>query len=103
LSSVLRSDKLEELWSVIDECRPGETRLENGVREQSDKERNVGLMLAQLGSLTHLDTSDSELDESPEHLSSSDLVRSTADTALDQERVVVRLDRQLLKSHQDSR
>jgi hypothetical protein len=95
LSSVLRSDQLEELWSVIDERRPGETRLEDGVREQSNKERDVGLILAQLGSLTHLDTSDSELDKSPEHLSSGDLVRGTADTALDQERVVVRLDRQL--------
>lgn len=106
LSSVLRSDQLEELWSVIDECCPGETRLEDGVGEQSDKERDVGLMLAQLDLSTHLDTSDSELDESSEHLSAGDLVGRTADTALDQERVVVRLNYQLssfARTHSDLR
>lgn len=40
---------------------------------------------------THLDTSNSELDEGSEHLSSCDLICGTTDGALDQEGVVVGL------------
>jgi hypothetical protein len=43
------------------------------------------------GTSANLDTSDSELDESSEHLPASDLVVGTAARDLDEERVVVRL------------
>lgn len=78
LGSVLGSNKLEKLGSVVNERGPGETRLEDRVSKESDEEGNVGL-----------DTSNSELDESSEHLSSGDLEGGSRDGTLDEQRVVV--------------
>lgn len=68
LRTVLRLDKLEELGSVIDKRGPGFARLKHLVREETDKEGNVGL-----------DTADTELDERSEHLAAGDFVGGTAD------------------------
>ncbi|KAH3659409.1 hypothetical protein OGATHE_006293 [Ogataea polymorpha] len=63
LSSVLGLHHLEQRRSVVDECRPAVARNERWMGQKSQQERNVGL-----------DTSNSELNQSPDHLSSGNLV-----------------------------
>jgi hypothetical protein len=63
LSTVLTADQLEQLGSIIDECRPARALNEDRVREKGSQERNVGL-----------DTTDAELNESSQHLATHNLV-----------------------------
>lgn len=72
---------MEELGCVVDEGRPGLVAAEDLVAEYPEEEGNVGLY-----------TSDSELDQRSEHLSSGHLERGTFHRDLDQQRVVVRGD-----------
>lgn len=81
LGAVLASDESEEFGSVVDECGPAGSIDEGRMGEERSQERNVSL-----------DTSDSELDESTEHLASRNLVGGSVASALDQHGVVVRSD-----------
>ncbi|KAH3663370.1 hypothetical protein OGAPHI_005360 [Ogataea philodendri] len=78
LSSVLGLNHLEQRWGVVDKSGPTVTRNERWVGQQSKQERNVGL-----------DTSNSELDQRSNHLSSGNLVVRTRSGTLDQHGVVV--------------
>jgi hypothetical protein len=76
LSAVLRANKVEELRSIINEGSPACTIDEGRVCKQRCQEWDVGL-----------DTADSELNESAEHLSAGDLVGRTLTGHLGQETV----------------
>ena len=78
LSTVLRTDKVEKRWRVVDESCPTLTFNEGRVREELDQEGNVGL-----------DTTDAELDQRTKHLSASNLICGTTARALDQHGVIV--------------
>ena len=80
LCTVLGLDKLEQIWSIIDESRPGLATDEDIVGEKTEQEGDIGL-----------DTSNTELDEGPKHLPSSYLIRSTTHGNLDEQTVIVRL------------
>jgi len=73
LSTVLRGDEVEEFGSVIDESSPGVSFDVGRVGENSEEERNVGL-----------DSTNTELDESTKHLSSSDFESGTSGSAFDE-------------------
>ena len=81
LGTVLRADQSEELGGVVDECGPAGTIDEDGVAQQGSEERNVGL-----------DTADTELNKSTQHLAAHNLVSGATACALDQHGVIVRGD-----------
>jgi hypothetical protein len=96
LSSVLGCDELEQLGCVVDEGSPGLSGLKYRVSEQSDDEGDVGLTSVSDRTAkryqTHLDTSDTELYQSSDHLPPCNFISRTTDRALDEQRVVVRGD-----------
>ena len=67
------------------------------MRKESEEEGNVCLKTTSVmkitssGKGTHLDTTNTELDESAKHLPARDFIRRSTDSDFDQQRVVVRL------------
>ena len=114
LRAVLALDELEEVGRVVDELMfgdeyetsigkanthgsPGLATNEDIVRQQTEQEGDVGLAYIRKCSqtqtpLTHLDTTNTELDERTQHLPTRHFVRRAADRALDKQTVVVRRD-----------
>ena len=84
LCTVLGLDKLEQIWGVINESRPGLATDEDVVGEETEQEWDVGF-----------DTSNTELDEGAKHLPSSYLVRSTTHGHLDEQAVIMGLSNSL--------
>ena len=77
---------------------PGFATNEDVVREETEQERNVCLQarLTNIETLfiscsIHLNTTNTELDESAKHLPARDFIRRSTDSDFDQQRVVVRL------------
>ena len=64
---------------IVIESGPALALDESRVRQELEQEWNVGL-----------DTTDTELNKRTEHLSARDLIRCSTDSALDEQRVVVR-------------
>ena len=114
LRAVLALDELEEVGRVVDELlfgdeyetsigkanthgSPGLATNEDIVRQQTEQEGDVGLAYIRKCSQTqthptHLDTTNTELDERTQHLPTRHFVRRAADRALDEQTVVVRRD-----------
>lgn len=84
-------------WSSDTYRCPGLSTNEDIVREEAEQEGDVGLK-KDISSVSKpdsfsadLDTTDTELDESTEHLATSDLVCRAANRALNQQAIIVRL------------
>ena len=77
LSPILAPNEGKQLWRVIDEGGPTRSLDEDWVCEERSKEGNI-----------RLDTTNSELNQRSEHLSSGDLVRRAVAGTFGQHRVV---------------